>query len=96
MVWDQAGWHRVRVEDVPEGIILVPLTPYSPELNPIERLIEELREATANQVWPNLEAKMEVIEKELKFYFQDSEKTKRLLGYSWIRKQWNKIYEIIF
>jgi hypothetical protein len=35
---DQAGWHLSHQLEVPEGIHLVPLPPYSPELQPAERL----------------------------------------------------------
>lgn len=35
---DQAGWHRAYEHKVPETITLVPFPPYSPELNPVERI----------------------------------------------------------
>jgi transposase len=38
LVLDQAGWHMSRGLQVLENITLLPLPPYSPELNPIERL----------------------------------------------------------
>ncbi len=38
LVLDQAGWHRSKGLRVPANITLLPLPPYSPELNPIERL----------------------------------------------------------
>jgi transposase len=38
LVLDQAGWHMSKGLQVPENITLLPLPPYSPELNPIERL----------------------------------------------------------
>ena len=38
MVLDQAGWHGARALVVPQNITLVPLPPYSPELNPVERV----------------------------------------------------------
>jgi putative transposase len=37
LVLDQAGWHGATALRVPETISLVPLPPYSPELNPVER-----------------------------------------------------------
>jgi transposase len=36
MLLDQAGWHGAKALRVPENITLVPLPPYSPELNPAE------------------------------------------------------------
>jgi transposase len=41
---DQAGWHCANDLEVPDTITLVPLPPYSPELNPVERIWEYLKE----------------------------------------------------
>jgi transposase len=38
LILDRAGWHRAGNLKVPENITLHHLPPYSPELNPIERL----------------------------------------------------------
>ena len=35
---DNAGWHVANALKIPENITLLPLPPYSPELNPAERL----------------------------------------------------------
>jgi len=44
MVMDQAGWHGAEALVVPDTVTLVPLPPYSPELNPVERVWLFLRE----------------------------------------------------
>jgi len=41
---DKAGWHTADELRVPENLSLVFLPPYSPELNPIERLWLHLRD----------------------------------------------------
>ena len=41
---DGAGWHGTAALHVPDNITLVPLPPYSPELNPVERVWLYLRE----------------------------------------------------
>ena len=38
LVLDQAGWHGAKALKVPETVTLVPLPPYSPDLNPVERV----------------------------------------------------------
>ena len=38
LILDQAGWHGSTSLSVPANITLLPLTPYSPELNPVERV----------------------------------------------------------
>jgi len=49
MVWDQAGFHTGNALKVPENITIVPLPPYSPELNPMENLWHYLR----SHYWSN-------------------------------------------
>jgi transposase len=44
LILDQAGWHGSRRRAVPGNTTLVPLPPYSPELNPVERVWLYLRE----------------------------------------------------
>jgi transposase len=44
LVLDQAGWHGSGPLIVPDSITLVPLPPYSPELNPVERVWLYLKE----------------------------------------------------
>ena len=43
LVLDRAGWHRSDDLVVPDNLTLLPLPPYSPELNPVERVWEHLR-----------------------------------------------------
>jgi transposase len=49
MVLDRAGWHRARKLVVPSNITLVWLPPYSPQLNPVERVWLFLRERHLSQ-----------------------------------------------
>jgi hypothetical protein len=44
MLVDGAGWHRSQDLKIPENIRLIQQPSYSPELNPVEHLWEELRE----------------------------------------------------
>ena len=43
LIMDQAGWHKSRQLVVPDNISILHLPPYSPELNPVERLWGYLR-----------------------------------------------------
>jgi len=49
MIWDQAGFHTGHDLVLPENITLLPLPPYSPELNPVENLWHYLR----SHYWAN-------------------------------------------
>lgn len=84
VVWDGAPSHRSQV--VQElGFPLVQQPAYAPELNPVERLIEELRRAVEGKVYDTLEAKAEAIEAELRKWDVDADRVRRLVGWSWIR-----------
>ena len=43
VILDQAGWHGANALRVPDNITLLPLPPYSPELNPVENLWQFLK-----------------------------------------------------
>src|SRR5689334_21827527 len=43
VILDRAGWHRSQGLVVPDNITLLELPPYSPELNPVERIWHYLR-----------------------------------------------------
>ena len=44
LLMDQAGWHTAHTLTVPANVSLIHLPPYSPELNPVERVWLYLRE----------------------------------------------------
>lgn len=56
LVVDNAGWHRAKKLAVPDGIDLVFLPPYAPELQPAERLWPLLDEPIANRGFADLDA----------------------------------------
>jgi hypothetical protein len=58
---DQAGWHIAHDLRLPEGIDLVWLPPYSPELQPAERLWPLVDEPIANRAFSDLDALEEVL-----------------------------------
>jgi transposase len=57
LLLDNAAWHRSCTMVVPTNIRLFPLLPYTPELNPIEMIWDEVREkGFRNEVFGSLEA----------------------------------------
>lgn len=56
LVVDNAGWHRSPKLVLPPGVHLLFLPPYSPELQPAERLWPLVDEVVANQVFPDITA----------------------------------------
>ena len=54
LVVDQAGWHLSKGLQVPENLTLLYLPPYSPELNPVERLWAFLKSHyLSNRIYEN-------------------------------------------
>ncbi len=43
VMMDQASWHTTEALVIPENISIMPLPPYSPELNPVEQVWQQLR-----------------------------------------------------
>lgn len=91
LVWDNAPCHRPKTHREIPGLIVLFLPPYSPELNPAERFFEELRRATANQIFKSIEEQEVVIEKRLNELTDNIEGMKQLLGYEWIKMQCSAI-----
>ncbi|MDR0827337.1 MAG: transposase [Desulfovibrio sp.] len=57
MVVDVAGWHKSKKLKIPQNIKLVSLPPYSPELNTVKNIWEELREKYFhNRVFQSVDA----------------------------------------
>jgi len=63
VVWNGAGFppRDSSHEQVPEGVQVVVLPPYSPELNPIERLWDLIQDHTSNKLWPTIQKLDEVV-----------------------------------
>lgn len=87
MVYDNAPSHRPKIVRERENITCVFLPPYSPELNPAERFFEEIRKATANQIFETIEAQEVVIAEAVKTLSLNEGKMRQLLGYEWIKEQ---------
>jgi len=85
VVWDQARRHRgAAYEDVKVHRIEQP--PYSPELNPAERIFEYLRAKIEGKVYGTIAAKKAAVETELEILASDPEKVKSLAGWAWIKR----------
>jgi hypothetical protein len=90
LIWDKAPSHRARrVKEI--GIRLIEQPSYSPELNPSERVFEELRRAVEGRVYGDIEQKKVAIERELERLATDPEKVRRLTGWVWIREAMNHL-----
>ncbi len=84
LVWDGAPGHRdERVRRI--GLPLVSLPPYSPELNPAERLFEAIRAEIEGEVYAGLDAKCARVDAILAKWDRHPERVRSLAGWTWLR-----------
>jgi putative transposase len=56
LIADNATWHRSKTLKIPDNIMIYPLLPYTPELNPIEQIWKEIRKrGFKNELFHTLE-----------------------------------------
>jgi transposase len=83
VVWDRARGHGgpaytgLKVKRIEQP-------PYSPELNPAERIFEYLRDKIEGIVYGSMEAKMVAVDKELQHLAAQPQQVKSLAGWNWI------------
>ena len=86
MVLDGAGWHRAKRLQVPSNMKLIPLPAWSPQLNPVEHLWDEVREKWfANRVFGSMSALEEQLVRALTSLENDPPRMASLTGFDWIR-----------
>jgi transposase len=85
MVLDGAPSHRGKELVVPENMHLLPLPPYSPELNPAELLWDDLREKEfANRVFDSLPAATQQLRCGIHRMQRSPDALKSLTAWDWI------------
>ena len=90
VIQDQAGFHLKEGDQrIPANVRLLPLPPYSPELNPVERIGDLIKDATSNRVFASLEQLEEAIEHELRPLWLSPQRVRSLVGNGSIRSQAN-------
>ena len=90
VIWDQAGFHPPpQLHEVPAHIHLLPLPPYSPELNPVEVIGDVIKDRIANTLWQTLEALEEALGEELRPIYESAERVRKLVSHPWLIHQLN-------
>jgi hypothetical protein len=83
VVLDGAPAHIAKRLQIPDNLLLVRLPPYSPELNPVERLWQDLRKWLGSALPANLNALKEHVATILRNY--SNETLASITGYEYIR-----------
>ena len=74
---------------MPEYLDLINLPPYSPELNPFEKLWDLIQDHTSNKLWPTVERLDQVVAMHLRDWIEDPLRVLGLIGNGWIRSSAN-------
>ena len=85
LVWDGARGHRSRLVEV-VGLSTVVQPPYSPELNPAERVFEEVRRWVEGRIYGSIEEKVEAVNAYLSELESDPGRVRSLAGWDWIEE----------
>ena len=89
VIWDQAGFHpRPKAAGLPERIHLLPLPPYSPELNPVEGLWDQTQDVTSNRHFADLDQLEEALTAALRPFWETPAKALSLVHH-WLHTQAN-------
>ncbi len=86
MIMDKAGWHRSNSLEIPENISFLFLPPYSPELNPVEKIWRYIREKKGfnNQTFDSIDDVENTLEKALYELFDEKDEMKSLCNFNWL------------
>ncbi|MGK7936504.1 MAG: transposase [Xenococcaceae cyanobacterium] len=84
LVEDNAGWHSSKKVEVPAGITREFLPPYSPELQPAERLWHLVDEPLVNQNFETIDEIEEILIKRCNVLNNMEKEIKDLTNYHWL------------
>ena len=85
MVLDGASSHKSKELKIPDNVSLIPLPPYSPELNPAEQIWNLLRrDYFANRVFDSLDASTKHAERGLAEMAANKSAVRQLTNWTWI------------
>ena len=90
VIGDGAGFHhRDGGVELPANLKIITLPAYSPELNPVEKFWDIVKDTICNTAWPTLEALEEKITVTLRNYWEDSSRVLSLFSNSYLRSELN-------
>ena len=85
MVLDGAGWHKKGLLRIPDNLRLLHLPPYSPELNPVEHIWDDLQEKVFhNLVFDSLDVLENHLKNALRGMEDDQNRIRSIVAWPWI------------
>lgn len=92
VIQDQAGFHlNPELHEMPTSVHVIPLPPYSPELNPVEAIGDVIKDRIGNTLWVALEALEEAIGEEIRPIYESAERVRSLVSHGWLVDEVNVI-----
>ena len=93
VIQDGAGFHQAEGSpQLPANVRVIRLPPYSPELNPVERLWDVGKDRICNQGWQDLDELIAAINGVLTEYWTSPAKVRTLIGDGWLLDTANASY----
>jgi transposase len=94
VLWDGAGFHQPPPRDDPEWsglsrVHTLKLPPYSPELNPTEKIWDQLKDTVCNRVFDTVEALRDALLPKLRDFWSDPLGLSSLVGRNWLLQKVN-------
>ncbi len=84
IMMDRATWHTTEKLILPPNLSIVPLPPYSPELNPMEQLWQQLRKLKlSNTCYKNYEGIVSACTEAWNMFIGEEDNVKKLCSRSW-------------
>ena len=84
LIMDNASFHKSKNLKIPEGINIEYIPPYSPELNPVERVFQEIKKHMKNLIFKDMNELMDKLCEVLRNL--SPEKLKKLTFYPYIKE----------
>ncbi len=84
LIMDNASFHKSKRLKIPEGINIEYIPPYSPELNPVERVFQDIKKYFKNLVFDSIDEMIEKLSEVLNTF--SMKKLKNLTFFPYIKK----------
>lgn len=90
VIYDGSGAHPDDGDaQLPANVRVIKLPPYCPELNPVEKVWDMMRDALCNRAFDTLEQMEAAITQWLQEFWQDTRNVSQLIGRGWLWHQAN-------
>ena len=87
VLWDGAGFHRPPDSAGLAKVHTLKLPPYCPELNPVEKVWDQLRDAVCNRVFKSIRELRRGLLPKLKEFWTRPDGLSSLIGNNWLRQK---------